>query len=235
MARGDPGSRSSPFSRPHAFDFHRLQLALVELRHPPPPPTPRAREGEGWQLPPVCFTAAVSDPAAPCTCCHPQGTRRRRPFLRLPSRQECNLSPLLRTPASSGTLEKLCPLRTQVGKLLPGLRRDKRDGSPSQPLPGAVARERPEPWPGAVPAACRGRPAGQRRGSRSPAAHAPPPRWPRREAESPLPPPHPRSPAAPTAGATPCAPGSPPAYLQPAGLVAASSHGRARHRFQEET
>lgn len=131
---------------------------------------------------------------------------------------ECNLSPPLQTPVSSGTVEKLCPLGTQVGKLRPGLQGDKRDGSRNQPLPGAVARKRPEPWPGAVPEACRGRPAGQRRpkrGSWSPAAHAPPPRWPRRGAEPLLPhptPPHPRSPAAPTAGATlaPRVPACPP-------------------------
>ncbi|MEJ1275604.1 hypothetical protein NN561_006501 [Cricetulus griseus] len=102
----------------------------------------------------------------------------------------CNLSPPLQTPASSETLEKLCPLRTQWANFTRGCGGHQRDGSRGQPLPGAVARERPEPWPGAVPAACRGRHAGQRRperGSRSPAAHAPPLGWSHRGAEPPLP------------------------------------------------
>lgn len=78
----------------------------------------------------------------------------------------------------------------------------------NQPLPGAVARERPEPWPGAVPAACRGLHTGQRRPER---AGKPVPSCPRPSA--PLVAPRggvtaPRSPAAPTAGAAPAPPGS---------------------------
>lgn len=80
--------------------------------------------------------------------------------------------------------------------------------SRNQPLPGAVARERPEPWPGAVPAACRGLHTGQRRPER---AGKPVPSCPRPSA--PLVAPRggvtaPRSPAAPTAGAAPAPPGS---------------------------
>lgn len=240
MGRGNPGSRDAPFSttRMPWIPTARVVLRLNSLTHTHPPlpiPVPEGMRG-GRCLRPGALRHCRLPPRSALHLLPCPRDQEAAPIPRAAQPAGCNLSPPLRTPASSGTLEKLCPLRTQVGKLHPGLRGDKRDGSRNKPLPGAVARERPEPWPGAVPAACRGLHTGQRRqerGSRSPAAHAPPLRWSHRGAESPLP----ARPPRPQLGPPPLrAPRFPPAHLRPAGLAAtSSSHGRARHRLQEET
>lgn len=153
---------------------------------PLPPPTPQR-------------LALVALPQRPGGGAHPSGCPAGR------------LQPLSTSadPCVLGDPEKLCPLRTQVGKLHPGLRGDKRDGSPAISLylelwPGNAGSPgqalSPRPAEGYTPASV----ARSERGSRSPAAHAPPLCWSHRGAESPLP----RSPAAPTAGAAPAPPGS---------------------------
>lgn len=128
-----------------------------------------------------------------------------------------NLSPPLQTPASSGTLEKLCPLPTQVGKLRRGAA-GRREGwlppstfsfffftwSCGPGAPGALARRCP-----------RGLPRATRRPA-SPGAGKPVPSCPRPSARLAAPrggaaaprSPLARSPAAPTVGAAPAPPGS---------------------------
>lgn len=196
------------------MDSHRSRCAEVELPHPPPLPIPVPEGIRGGRcLRPGALRHCRLRPHSALHLLPCPRDQEAAPIPRAAQPAGCNLSPPLRTPASSGTLEKLCPRRTQVGKLHPGLRGDKRDGSRNQPLPGAVARERPEPWPGAVPAACRGLHTGQRRperGSRSPAAHAPLLRWSHRGAESPLPARPPRPQLGPPPPLRPPVPACPP-------------------------
>nr|XP_021495244.1 basic proline-rich protein-like [Meriones unguiculatus] len=204
-----------------------ISTAEVKLPHPPSPPTPVPEGvGDGRCRPtlstPARSAAAASDPAGPCTCCHPPGTRRRRPSLRPPSPQGATFLRLGGHRRPRGPQRNFVPGESG-GQTSPGALGEMRGTASATNLylqlwlgsarsPGQALS--PRPAEGDPPASvARSGEAG------SPDAHAPPPRWPRRGAEPPLParPPRPRlgppprpppRPLLPTSGL----PGSPPPH-----------------------